>query len=222
MKILLIEDEIDAVETMRDLLKDLYIVEVGYSGEEGGFLAYANVYDVIIVDYYLPDKNGLDVVKEIREANIACPILMLSANSDVRNKIRALRIGVDDYVTKPYSREELKARIEALIRRSYAKQSSTLSVGDLIFDVVRRKVFRGGKYIQLNRKGLDVLEYLMRNAGITLSRSMIIEHVWESEVESDTNIVDVHIKYLRDRIDRSYQKKLIKTVRGYGYKIEAE
>ncbi len=222
MKILLIEDEIDAVETIRDLLKDSYVVEVGYSGEEGGFLAYANIYDVIIIDYYLPDKNGLDVVKEIRETNITCPILMLSANSDVQNKIRALRTGVDDYVTKPYSREELKARIEALIRRSYTIQSSILSVDDLMFDVGRRKVFRGGKYIQLNRKGMDVLEYLMRNAGIAVSRSMIIEHVWESEIEFDTNIVDVHIKYLRDRIDRSYKKKLIKTVRGYGYKIEAE
>jgi DNA-binding response OmpR family regulator len=222
MKILLIENNRETAFAIKHALKDFYIIEHAYSGKDGEYLAIANIYDFFIIDYKLPDIDGISVCKEIRSAGIVSPILILTETIELQNKIAALKNGADDCITKPCSIEELRARIEALMRRaSQANSSCVLSVGDLTLDLYQRRVFRGGKPIRLKRKEFDLLEYLMRNAGRVVTRSMIIDHVWDSATDSVTNIVDVHIKYLRDSIDREFEKKLIKTVHGCGYKIES-
>ncbi|MCS6954743.1 MAG: response regulator transcription factor [Candidatus Calescibacterium sp.] len=221
MKILLVGDDRYTFENIHRALKNFYIIECAPNGEEGEYFILTSIYDLLIIDYFLPDMTGPELCKKIRSAKVMTPIIILSGNGDVQNKILALNNGADDYMTKPFIIDELKARIEAFIRRmNEVSDSSMLCVEDLVFDLRQRKVYRSGKYIPLKRKELDILEYLMRNSGRVLTRSMIINHVWKSETEATTNVVDVHIKYLRDSIDRSFSKKLIKTVHGYGYKLE--
>lgn len=222
MKILLVEDNKENANTIKYILKPHYVVEIASTGEQGEYLASTNIYDFFLIDYLLPDTDGIELTRRIRSGGVRTPIIMLTGNMETKNKIEAFNNGIDDYVTKPFNEEELRVRIEAVLRRSVnSVQSSILSVGDLTLDLHERRVMRGGKLFLLKRKEMDLLEYLMRNVGRVVTRSMIIDHIWDSSNDSVTNIVDVHIKYLRDTIDRTFEKKLIKTVHGYGYKIEA-
>lgn len=222
MRILLIEDHLSTALTIQDQLKDSYIVEIAQTGEAGLYMAQTNIYDVIILDYILPDINGLLICKQLRKSEIKSPILMLTGQIDMQKKVSALDAGADDYVTKPFSLDELQARMRVLLRRENKTQTTNLlTVGNLTFDLNKKIVTRDGKPISLRRKERYLLEYLMRNAGYTITREMIFDHVWDSSNDSFTNIVDVHIKYLRDQVDKPFTKKMIKTVHGFGYKLEA-
>ena len=222
MRILLIEDDKHMALTIKEGLDRFFIVEIALTGEQGESQLQINSYDLVIIDWTLPDTNGLALCHQIRKAGMKMPILMLTGNAEVDNKVLALDAGADDYVTKPFRFEELLARIRALLRRQTVEIiPNTLAVDDLTFDLNKRLVKRKGSIISLRRKELYLLEYLMRNHGRVITREMILDHIWDSSNDSLTNIVDVHIKYLRDKIDRPYSKKLIKTIHGLGYKIEA-
>jgi DNA-binding response OmpR family regulator len=221
MKLLFIEDDKELAETLKEELENYFTVDLAFSGEEGEYAAFVNGYDVIVIDYNLPGINGIEVCKKIRESRIAIPILMLTGEVEVAKKIDALNSGVDDYLTKPFVFGELLARIKALLRRPpQTLYSNIISVGDLIIDIDNQHVSRNGKPITLRKKEFHLLEYLARNVGRVITRDMILDHVWESIEEPVTNTVDVHIKYLRDHIDKEFDKKLIKTVHGMGYKLE--
>lgn len=222
MRILLVEDEIEIANTIKEELEKSFIVDVVHSGKDGEYQALMNMHDLIILDMLLPDSNGIDICKKLRAAGITTPILMLTGQYQINKKVLALDSGADDYLTKPFNFEELSARLRALLRRQKNTLSSNiLSLEDLTLDLDKKVAMRQGKTINLPRKELYLLEYLLRNVGRVVTRNMILDHVWETENESFTNTIDVHIKYLRDRVDRPFAKKLIKTVHGMGYKIEA-
>jgi len=221
MKILLIEDDKQTAATIQEALKDYYAVDVAYTGEDGEYQAEVNDYDLIILDLILPDMDGVTVCKNIRESEIKAPILILTGKSEIKDKVKALDSGADDYLIKPFSFNELLARVRALLRRGPdALATNKLSIGGLTLDVVANTVKRKGRKIPLRRKCFRLLEYLMRNKGRVVTRSMILEHVWESSIDPMTNTIDVHIKSLRDKIDKQFGTSLIKTVHGLGYKIE--
>ena len=208
--------------TLKEELEKDYLVEVSFSGEDGEYQAEVNACDLIILDLGLPDKNGLEVCRNIRIRRIQVPLLVLTGEYDVQTKVALFEAGADDYLIKPFNFAELKVRIRALLRRQQQVFiSHVLSTQDLTLDLNKKIVKRGVTNISLRRKEFYLLEYLVRNAGNVVSRTMILDNVWESDCDSLTNIVDVHIKYLRDQIDRSFKKKLIKTVHGLGYKLEA-
>jgi len=208
--------------TLKEELEKDYLVEVSFSGEDGEYQAEVNACDLIILDLGLPDKNGLEVCRNIRIRRIQVPLLVLTGEYDVQTKVALFEAGADDYLIKPFNFAELKVRIRALLRRQqHVLVSHVLSTQDLTLDLNKKIVKRGVTNISLRRKEFYLLEYLVRNAGNVVSRTMILDNVWESDCDSLTNIVDVHIKYLRDQIDRSFKKKLIKTVHGLGYKLEA-
>lgn len=222
MRLLLIEDDKETANTIKEELVDNYIVELAFSGEDGEYQAQINEYDLIILDLGLPDIDGLEVCRRLRENRVQTPILILTGEDDTDKKVSLLDCGADDYLTKPFEVSELKARLKTLLRRSPELSSSNiLSIGDLTIDLNKMSVTRGIKTITLRRKEFYLLEYLARNVGRVITREMILDHIWESSEESITNIIDVHIKYLRDQIDRPFEKKLIKTVHGLGYKLEA-
>ncbi len=222
MKILLIEDDKQMAATIKKVVKKYYAVDIAYTGESGEYQAQVNDYDLIILDLILPDMNGVTVCKKIRENEIKTPILILTGKSEIKNKVRALDSGADDYLIKPFSLDELLARTRALLRRSPdTLLSNELAVGDLILDIAANTVECKGKKISLRRKCFKLLEFLMRNKNRVMTRSMILEHVWESSIDPITNTIDVHIKSLRDKIDKPFRTSLIKTVHGLGYKIEA-
>lgn len=221
MKILLIEDNKQMAATIKEVLKDHYTVDVAYTGGDGEFQTQVNDYDLIILDLILPDIDGVTVCKKIRESEIKTPILILTGKPQIEDKVKALDSGADDYLVKPFNLGELLARVRALLRRGPdTLTSNKLSVGGLTLDVAANTVKCKGKKIHLRHKCFRLLEYLMRNKGMVVTRSMILEHVWESSIDPVTNTVDVHIKSLRDEIDRPFGVSLIKTVHGLGYKIE--
>lgn len=220
MKILIIEDDKDIAVSLQEGLSDSYAVDVTHTGNDGEFLAGVNDYDLIILDVMLPDSIGFDVCQRLREDDITVPILMLTGQADIDDKVKGLDAGADDYLTKPFSFAELSARVRALIRRSPNYTDDQLQVRDLSIDVAKQEVQRQGKLIELRRKEFNLLEYLMRNSGNVVTREMILQHVWDSTADPMTNTVDVHMKWLRDKIDRPFDKALIKTVHGLGYKIE--
>jgi DNA-binding response OmpR family regulator len=218
MRILLIEDEEKLASFIkRGLKEERYIVDVARDGEKGLFLAEINPYDLIILDIILPGKDGICVCRELRSKKIDIPILMLTAKSQVRDKVEGLQRGADDYLTKPFVFEELLARVGALLRRKRTDKSSLLQVADLKLDQLSHNVSRVGKEIILTAKEYALLEYLLLNAGHVVTRSMISEHVWNEEFDSFTNVIDVYVNYLRDKIDKGFKKKLIHTRRGVGY-----
>jgi DNA-binding response OmpR family regulator len=220
MKILIVEDEVELAQSLKEELSSDYIVEVTHAGKEGQYLGEVNTYDLIILDLVLPDMGGIEVCQSIRKCKVTTPILMLTGKSEVDNKVLALDAGADDYLVKPFNLKELKARIRALTRRKNAEITShVLIIGDLSLDTLKRCVKRGNTLIELRRKEYDQLEYLMRNAGKVVTREMILDHVWENSYDAYSNTVDVHLKYLRDRVDKPFPKKLIKTVHGMGYRI---
>jgi len=221
MKILLIEDDKQMAATIKEELKKHYAVDIAYTGEDGEYQAQVNDYDLIILDLILPDINGVTVCKKIRKSEIKTPVLILTGKTEIKDKVRALNSGADDYLIKPFSFSELLARARALLRRNPdTLVPDRLSAGNLTLDVVANTVKCKGKEISLRRKCFKLLEYLMRNKNRVVTRSMILEHVWESSIDPITNTVDVHIKSLRNKIDKPFGTDLIKTVHGLGYKIE--
>lgn len=221
MRILLIEDDKQMALTLKENLSNFFVVEIASTGEQGEYQLHITNYDLIILDWALPDTNGLALCEKIRKLGITIPILIITGHAEVEKKVDILDAGADDYITKPFRFEEVLARIRAIMRRKSSKfTTNTITVDDLIFDLNKRVVKRGNDTIFLRRKELYLLEYLMLNNGHVITREMIIDHIWDSNNDSLANIVDVHIKYLRDKIDRPYEKKLIKTIHGIGYKME--
>jgi two-component system OmpR family response regulator len=181
------------------------------------------VYDVAVVDLMLPARDGLAVIDEMRRRGIKMPVLILSARRSVDDRVKGLQAGGDDYLTKPFAFAELLARVQALIRRAtLAPEPTTLTAGDLVLDLLSRRVTRGGTQIDLQPREFTLLEYLMRNAGRVVSKTMIISRVWEYSFDPQTNIVDVLVSRLREKIDRPFEQKLLHTVRGVGYVLRAE
>ncbi|HEX8964939.1 MAG TPA: response regulator transcription factor [Patescibacteria group bacterium] len=222
MRLLVIEDDKETAYAIKEVLIDNYVVELAFTGAEGYEKALANEYDLITLDLNLPDINGLEVCKKIRSKGIITPILMLTGQDEISTKVAGLDYGADDYLLKPFNFEELMARIRVLLRRNHPHHmTNTLHVGNLTLDLTKKVVKRGNRSIPLRRKELSLLEYLMRNRGKVITREMILNHVWASIEDPSTNTIDVHIKYLRDQIDKPFVKKLIKTVHGLGYKIES-
>lgn len=220
MKILLIEDD----EHVRDgvssaLRNENHTVDTSPDGNDGSFLARSFDYDVIILDYSLPKKGGLQVCAEIRAAGKMAPILFLSIIDDINTKISALNAGADDYMTKPFSFQELHARIRALFRRPKISERTVLTTDDLILDVERYEVTRGTKVINLTRKEFGVLEYLMHHKGTVVSRALLMEHVWTAESDPFSNTIETHMRNLRKKIDTDSTCKLIVTIPGRGYMI---
>lgn len=223
MRILVVEDDKKvAAFLQKGLREEQYAVDVCYEGQDAVFEAQSNPYDVIILDIMLPGMDGFSICKELRQNNVLTPILMLTAKDSLEDKVTGLSEGADDYLTKPFSFEELLARIRALLRRSQDYKAGILKVGDLELDPLRRVVSRSGEKITLSGKEFALLEYLMRNQGRIVSQSKIIEHVWDRNFEGTSNIVNVYINHLREKIDRDADTKLIKTIRGQGYKIDED
>lgn len=223
MRILVIEDEAKVASFIRRALEEeSYAVDVAGDGSHGLDLALSGSYDVIVLDVMLPRMTGLEVLKALRKERIATPVLILTAQSKVDQKVRGLDQGADDYLTKPFAIEELLARVRALLRRGTGEADGRLQVEDLILNPSTREVTRGGRRIELTAKEYALLEYLMRNAGRVLTRPMIAEHVWNLDFDTFTNVIDVYMSYLRNKVDRGQEKKLIQTVRGSGYVLRGE
>ena len=221
MKLLLIEDNRTLADSMKKQIGKRFVVDVVRTGEEGLQRALAGGQDVIILDLSLPDKSGYDVCRSIRLAQVSTPIIILTGAADVTSRVTLLNAGADDYLTKPFSVAELRARLGALLRRAPTTISSEVfRVRDLVLDPHRRRVERAGTVITLRRKEFDILEYLVRNRGRPVTRSMILDHAWDGTKDTWNNTVDVHIKHLRDKIDRPFGSPLIKTAYGIGYMID--
>ncbi|MBQ9531911.1 MAG: response regulator transcription factor [Eubacterium sp.] len=220
MRILLAEDEKDlnAIITKK-LKKDGYSVDSCFNGREATEYADIAEYDCIILDIMMPELDGLGVLKEIRSRGKNTPVIFLTARDSIEDRVRGLDLGADDYIVKPFSFDELSARIRANTRQLGNSKSSVYRVYDLELDTAKHRVTRGDKEIILSVKEYQLLEYLMKNAGIVLSRETIEDHIWNFDYEGGTNVVDVYISYLRKKIDSGYEKKLIRTVRGAGYVI---
>ena len=221
MKLLLIEDNRTLADSLKKQLGKSFVVDSVRTGEEGLQRALAGGQDVIVLDLSLPDKSGYDVCRSIRLAQISTPIIILTGATDVTSRVTLLNAGADDYLTKPFSVAELRARLGALLRRSPTPISTEIfQVQDLVVDPHRRRVERGGVQIMLRRKEFDILEYLMRNRGRPVTRSMILDHAWDGTKDTWNNTVDVHIKHLRDKVDRPFGSPLIRTAYGIGYMID--
>ena len=221
MRILIVEDDRKvAAFLQKGLREEQYAVDVCRDGEEGLNLASINSYDIIILDIMLPKRDGFSICRDLRRNSVLTPILMLTAKDSTEDKITGLTEGADDYLTKPFSFEELLARLRALLRRSQDYQIPALRAGDLILDQRRRQAEREGKRIPLTGKEYALLEYLMRNKGRIVTESMIIEHVWDMNYEGTSNVVNVYINYLRKKIDEGFAVKRILTVRGHGFTID--
>jgi heavy metal response regulator len=222
MRVLVVEDEKKIAEFIRRGLKEEgYSVDVANDGEAGYFLAGTNDYDAIVLDLMLPKVDGLTVCKKLRTEKNHTPIIILTAKSTVADKVAGLDVGADDYLTKPFAFAELLARLRSVMRKNDAKDVSRLSVEDLSMDLISHKAFRGKKEIELTAKEYSLLEYLMRNSGRVVTRTSISEHVWDISFDTDTNVIDVYVNYLRKKIDQGSSKKLINTVRGRGYILKA-
>jgi DNA-binding response OmpR family regulator len=220
MRILLVEDESKVARFIaRGLTADCFAVDTAADGNSGVDLAAAYPYDLIILDLMLPGMSGTDLLRHLRRNNTNVPVLVLSARDGVADKVGHLELGADDYLTKPFAFAELLVRVKALLRRGPVNRASVIRVGDLELDRLSRHVTRGGRSIELTGKEYALLEYLMSNPGRVLSRSMIIEHVWDQSFDGVFSIVDVYLGRLRSKIDQSADHKLIRTVRGVGYCI---
>jgi len=220
MRILLIEDEAKVARFVeRGLAAESYAVDVARDGDSGLELATTYHYDLLILDLMLPRIDGAEVLRRVRSHNREVPVLILTARDELQLKVKQLEAGADDYLTKPFAFAELLARVKALLRRGPVNRSSTLRVADLELDRLTQQVRRAGRRVELTSKEFALLEYLMVNAGRVLSRNMIIEHVWDQSFDGFTNIVDVYVRHLRNKVDEDHPHKLIRTVRGVGYKI---
>lgn len=222
MRILVIEDEHKIAQALkRGLAQEHYAVDLAFDGAEGLASAQAEDYDAIILDRMLPGKDGIEICQTLRNQGDHTPILMLTAKDHIRDRVQGLDAGADDYLVKPFSFEELLARIRALLRRPHEAVSTVLQVGDLMLDPATYNVTRGNTPINLSGKEFALLEYFMRNPGRVLTKDAIIGHVWDFDADVLPNTVEVYIGYLRNKIDKPFKKPLIHTLRGFGYKIQA-
>ena len=223
MRVLVVEDDDEvAAYLVKGLKEQGYTVDHAEDGKNGLFLATTEDYDVVVIDRMLPELDGLAIVKSVRAAGKTTPMLILSALGEVDDRVQGLRAGSDDYLTKPFAFSELLARLDALVRRSTepAQATTTLRVADLELDLLARVAKRAGQVIDLQPREFRLLEYLMRNAGRVVTRTMLLEHVWDYHFDPQTNVIDVHISRLRAKIDKGFDTPLIHTVRGAGYVID--
>lgn len=223
MRILVVEDEPKVASFIRRALEEeSYAVDVCDDGTKGLDWAQTVNYDLMILDLMLPGLPGLQLLKQLRALGVKTPVLILTARSEVDQRVKGLDAGADDYLTKPFAIEELLARARALLRRASGTPTGILQVDDLTLNPVTREVTRGDQRIDLTSKEYALLEYLMRNAGRVLTRPMITEHVWDLDFDTFTNVIDVYISYLRNKIDRGRDRSLIQTVRGSGYTMRTD
>jgi two-component system OmpR family response regulator len=223
MRILVIEDDHEMASFVQRILKEAgHTVDLVHDGESGLALARSTEVDLLIVDRMLPRKNGLDLVREFRESGGSAPALFLSALGDVDHRVEGLKAGGDDYLTKPFAPSELVARVDALGRRGGSEAPITiLKVGDLEMNLLARTVVRGEQDVDLQPREFRLLEFLMRNAGQVVTRTMLLEKVWDYHFDPQTNVIDVHISRLRSKIDKDFDRQLLHTVRGAGYRLQA-
>ncbi|HQF41290.1 MAG TPA: response regulator transcription factor [Ignavibacteriaceae bacterium] len=221
MKILVVEDEKKVASFIKKgLEEEYYSVDAAFDGKEGLKLALNEEYDLIILDLMLPYKDGISILKEIRNEKIFTPVLILTARDTVQDKVKGLDTGADDYLSKPFSFEELLARIRALLRRNSLEKNNYLQAGDLKLDIENHKIFRNDVEIILTPKEFAVLEYLLRNKNRVISRTKLSEHIYEFHFDPETNVIDVFINKLRNKVDKGFEKQIIQTVRGVGYLIK--
>jgi two-component system, OmpR family, copper resistance phosphate regulon response regulator CusR len=222
MHLLVIEDEKKTLAYLqKGLTESGFNVDVASDGEEGLFLATTKDYDMVILDVMLPKRDGWSVVETMRGTGKQTPILFLTARDSVADRVKGLKIGADDYLVKPFAFSELIARVRVLLRRGQAQSQETLKIGGLEVDLLRHRVAREGKRLDLTQKEFLLLSFLARHAGEILSRTLIAEQVWDMNFDSDTNVVDVAVRRLRRKVDDPFEKKLIHTIRGMGYVLEA-
>jgi heavy metal response regulator len=223
MRILVVEDEPKVASFIRRALEEeSYAVDAAANGLDGLEMAKNSTYDLVILDLMLPGLPGIEALKRMRQARLKMPVLILTARSQVDQKVTGLDAGADDYLTKPFAIDELLARVRALLRRGTGEPGGVLQVDDLMLNPSTREVTRGGQRIELTAKEYALLEYLMRNTGRVLTRPMIAEHVWNLDFDTFTNVIDVYVNYLRNKIDRGRDRKLIHTLRGSGYVLRAD
>ena len=220
MRILVVEDEKKiAGFVKRGLKEEGYAVDVAADGDEGYELASVNDYDLIILDLMLPKCDGVTLCKKLRADKLEAPVIMLTAKTSVQDKVTGLDAGANDYLTKPFAFEELLARMRVLLRKP-VQPATRMQIADLVLDLLSHKVTRAGRDIVLSSREFALLDYLMRNAGTVVTRTMISEHVWDIDFDTNTNVIDVYINYLRNKIDADFDKKLIQTIRGRGYTLK--
>ncbi len=218
MRILVIEDEKKVASFIRNgLSEEMYAVDVAHDGENGLEMAMEKHYDVIILDVMLPKRDGMSVIRDLRASGSVTPVLMLTARATTQDRVQGLDLGADDYLTKPFHFEELAARVRSLLRRTSSEKSTVLTCGELSLDTVTHRAMRSGKEFELTTKEYSLLEYLMRNKGRVLSRSLIQQHVWSYSFDTESNIIDVYVKRLRGKIGDEVVAKMIRSVRGVGY-----
>ncbi len=223
MRVLVVEDETKMAGLLkRGLEEEGYAVDVAADGGEGVWLATENAYDAVVLDVMLPDLDGFEVCRRLREAGRWSPVLMLTARDGVGDRVRGLDVGADDYLTKPFAFAELLARVRALVRRGTPSRPAVLRSGDLTLDPATHRVARDDVAIELTAKEFALLEYLMRHPGEVLSRTRLIEHLWDFAYDGGSNVVDVYVRYLREKVDRPFGRDTIETVRGAGYRLREE
>jgi two-component system, OmpR family, response regulator len=220
MRILVVEDELKMAGLLRrGLEEEGYAVDLASAGSDGLWAATENAYDAIVLDVMLPDMDGFEVCRQLRARGRWSPVLMLTARDSVPDRVAGLDAGADDYLTKPFSFAELFARVRALVRRGAGERPAVLRAGDLALDPASRRVTRGDASIEVTAKEFALLDYFLRRPGQLLTRSMILEHVWDFAYDGDSNVVDVYVRYLREKIDRPFGRDSIETVRGSGYRL---
>jgi two-component system OmpR family response regulator len=223
MRVLVVEDEVKMAGLLkRGLEEEGYAVDVLRTGTDALWAGAENPYDAIVLDVMLPDLSGFEVCRQLRAGGNWAPVLMLTARTAVADRVAGLDAGADDYLTKPFSFSELLARLRALVRRGAGERPAILQVGDLAFDPASRRVTRGSVVVELTAKELALLEFFLRRPGEVLTRSQIIEHVWDFGYDGDSNVVDVYVRYLREKIDRPFRRDSIETIRGSGYRLRDE
>ena len=220
MKVLIVEDEKKIASLVRkDLEARGFVVDVSHHGDEGYLFATTRPYDVIVLDIMLPGRDGLSILRNLRERGMGVPVLLLTARSELNERLEGLHLGADDYLTKPFYVEELGARIQALARRASGSGTSLLEVGDLSLNLLTREVVRGGRRIDLTNREFVLLERFMRSPGRVFTRAQILEQAWNSDFDPGSNLVDVYVQRLRKKVDGDSPERRIETVRGVGYRI---
>ena len=222
MRLLLVEDDLQIASfIMKGLKQAGFVIDHAIDGEDGLHMALYEPYDAAIIDIMLPKLDGLTLIEKLRRKKVDTPVIILSAKRSIDDRVKGLQTGSDDYLTKPFSFSELLARVQALIRRATrATEPTRLSVGELSIELLKHEIFRAGKKIDLQPREFSLLEYLMRNTGRVISKTMILEHVWDYDFDPQTDVVDVLVCRLRSKIDRDFDEKMIHTIRGVGYVLE--
>jgi DNA-binding response OmpR family regulator len=223
MRILVVDDDRRLCSVIkRGLLEETYAVDVAYDGEEGEYMGEVNPYDLIILDIMMPKKDGIEMCKELRSKRINTPVLMLTAKDAVEDRVRGLDAGADDYMVKPFSFNELLARVRALLRREAVTKSPEIKLGDLVLNTLTREVKRGDRLIELTTKEYVILEYFMHHHNVVVTRTMLEEHAWDYDFDSMSNLIDVYIRRLRRKLDDNENESVLQTVRGAGYRLKVQ